>query len=30
MLAGEEKYAMEEAVVLPKGHRLGFGRRGGN
>lgn len=23
MLAGEEKYAME-AVVLPKGHRLGF------
>lgn len=30
MLAGEEKYAVEEAVVLPKGHSLGFGRCGGN
>lgn len=30
MLAGEENYAVEEAGVPPKGHRLGFGRRGGN
>ena len=30
MSAGEENCAVEEAGVPPKGHRLGFGRCGGN